>query len=460
MSSPYEAGRHVCQVKGNGSRRELEGESAVVPLESMRHSHDARHLQVACKVDDALLLGYHTATAITPLGRTPWGSFTTRALGHLERKELMLDWNCEPRARARDLGLTPGILPTGPLNAISDVQGVRVGHFTIVEGDDIRTGATTILPHGGNLFQDKVPAGVAVGNGYGKLMGSTQIREMGEIETPVVLTNTLAIARAAEAILDWTLAFPGNQDVVSVNPVVGETNDSHLNNMRRKRPTATEIMQAIREADEGPVAEGAVGAGTGTTAFGWKGGIGSSSRRLPEALGGYTVGLLVQSNFGGVLQILGVPVGPQIGRDHLQELLDPVGTDGSIMMILATDAPLSDRNLTRLARRALAGLARTGASMSNGSGDYAISFSTAQAVRRTPSRRNSPSCYVDLPNQAMSPLFLAAIEATEEAIYNSLFVANTVTGYNGLTVPALPVGQVLAMTKLNRQAHRIGCLKY
>jgi D-aminopeptidase len=333
------------------------------------------------------------------------------------------------------------------LNAITDVQGVRVGHVTIVDGDDIRTGATTVLPHGGNLFQDKVPAGLVVGNGFGKLMGSTQIVEMGELETPIVLTNTLAISRAAEAIVDWTLAFPGNEDVVSVNPVVGETNDSHLNNIRSKRPTTAEIFEAICQAAEGPVTEGAVGAGTGTTAFGWKGGIGSSSRRLPEELGGYTIGLLVQSNFGGVLQILGIPVGPELGEDHLRELLDPVAAHGSIMMILATDAPLSDRNLTRLARRALAGLARTGASMSNGSGDYAISFSTADAVRRTPSRRNSQELYVDLPNQAMSPLFLAAIEATEEAIYNTLFVANTVSGHNGSTVPALPVDQVLAMMK-------------
>ncbi len=351
----------------------------------------------------------------------------------------------QPRARARELGIIPGILSAGPLNAITDVEGVRVGHTTLVEGQDIRTGATAILPHGGNLYQDKVTAAVVAGNGYGKLMGSTQIREMGEIETPIVLTNTLAVAQAAGSILDWTLAYPGNHDVVSVNPVVGETNDSCLNNIRRRLPTSNDISRAIEQAKKGPVAEGVVGAGTGTVAFGWKGGIGTSSRRLPEELGAYTVGVLVQSNFGGVLQVLGIPIGQKLGRDYLQELLEHNRADGSIMMVLATDAPLSDRNLERLARRALAGLARTGASMSNGSGDYAIAFSAADAVRRTTAKRSRASTYVDLPNEQMSPLFLAAIEATEEAIYNSLFVANTVTGYQGFTVAALPVGQVLAM---------------
>jgi len=349
------------------------------------------------------------------------------------------------RARARELGIIPGILPAGRLNAITDVQGVRIGHLTLVEGPDIRTGATAILPHSGNLYQDKVPAAVVAGNGYGKLMGSTQIEEMGEIETPIVLTNTLAVARAAEAILDWTLTYPGNQDVVSVNPVVGETNDSHLNNIRRKLPTSANVSQAIDQAKEGPVAEGAVGAGTGTVAFGWKGGIGTSSRQLPEELGAHTVGVLVQSNFGGVLQVLGIPVGQGLGKDYLQELLEQNRADGSIMMVLATDAPLSDHNLKRLARRAMAGLARTGASMSTGSGDYAISFSTADAVRRTPASRCETIAYVNIPNERMSPLFLAAIEATEEAIYNSLFVANTVTGYLGVTVAALPVDRVLSI---------------
>ena len=357
----------------------------------------------------------------------------------------MLNPPYQPRTRARELGIIPGILPAGPLNAITDVNGVRIGHATLVEGQDIRTGATAILPHGGNLYQDKVPAAIVSGNGYGKLIGSTQIKEMGEIETPIVLTNTLAVAQAAGAILDWTLAYPGNGDIVSVNPVVGETNDSCLNNIRLRLPTSDNIGQAIGQAKGGPVAEGVVGAGTGTVAFGWKGGIGTSSRRLPEELGAHTVGVLVQSNFGGMLQVLGVPVGQGLGRDYLQELLEQNRADGSIMMVLATDAPLSDRNLERLARRALAGLARTGASMSNGSGDYAIAFSAADAVRRTPAKRSKISTYVDLPNEKMSPLFLAAIEATEEAIYNSLFVASTVTGYQGVTVPALPVDQVLAM---------------
>lgn len=348
----------------------------------------------------------------------------------------------------------PGVLPTGPLNAITDVAGVRVGHVTVWEGDDVRTGVTAVLPHAGNLFQEKVPAGLAVGNGFGKLMGATQIAELGEIETPIVLTNTLAVPRAADAILDWTLAQGGNETVTSVNPVVGETNDGRLNNIRRRAVTVEHALAAIEAATSGPVAEGCVGAGTGTVAFGWKGGIGTSSRQLPAALGGYTVGALVQSNFGGVLQIAGIPVGQLLGRYYLKDQLAqvepataaaehrhpmPPAADGSIMIILATDAPLSDRNLTRLARRAFTGLARTGAAMSNGSGDYALAFSTAEAVRRTPERRQAASAIPDLPNDLMSPLFLAAIEATEEAIYNSLLCAVTVTGYRGHTVEALPL---------------------
>lgn len=364
------------------------------------------------------------------------------------------------RPRARALGIAPGILPPGPLNAISDVAGVRVGHVTLWEGDDIRTGVTAILPHAGNLFQEKVPAGLAVGNGFGKLAGATQIIELGEIETPIVLTNTLAVPRAADALLDWTLAQAGNEAVVSVNPVVGETNDSWLNDIRRRVITPDHVLAAIQQAQAGPVAEGCVGAGTGTVAFGWKGGIGTSSRRLPAALGGYTVGALVQSNFGGVLQIAGIPVGQILGRYYLKDQLpqsQPATAaqdgrvlhsafsishsvaDGSIMIVIATDAPLSDRNLTRLARRAFAGLARTGAAMSNGSGDYALAFSTAEAVRRTPARRKALAMLPDLPNDLVSPLFLAAIEATEEAIYNSLLCAVTVTGYRGRTVEALPL---------------------
>ena len=355
------------------------------------------------------------------------------------------------RGRIRELGITPGVLPTGPLNAISDIPGVRVGHYTAREGDDVRTGATAILPHGGNLYQDKVPAGLAVGNGYGKLMGSTQIIELGEIETPIVLTNTLCAPRAAEAILDWTLAYPGNEEIVSVNPVVGECNDARLNAIRRRGLSVQQMGQAIAGAAEGLAAaqiEGCVGAGAGTIAFGWKGGIGTSSRRLPPALGGWTVGVLVQSNFGGVLQIEGAPIGKQLGRHYLKPELDPVldqgDADGSILIVVATDAPLSDRNLTRLARRALAGLARTGAAVSDGSGDYALAFSTDAGVRRTPERRSRPTPIPDVPNALLSPLFLAAIEATEEAILNSLTSATTTTGYRGVTVAALPLNRVAA----------------
>jgi D-aminopeptidase len=352
--------------------------------------------------------------------------------------------------RIRDLGFAPGVLPVGPLNAITDVGGVRVGHVTYIEGDDVRTGATAILPHGGNLYQDKVPAGMAVGNGYGKLMGSTQISELGEIETPIVLTNTLCVPRAAEAILDWTLACPGNEQVVSVNPVVGECNDVGLNDIRRRALTVQHIRSAIETAVEGPVLEGCVGAGTGTVAFGWKGGIGTSSRRLPLALGGWTVGVLVQTNFGGVLQVDGVPVGKLLGQYYLKEELDRGDADGSILIVVATDAPLSDRNLARLARRGLAGLARTGAAVSDGSGDYVISFSTAESVRRTAARRSAPSPIVDVPNAQMSPLFLAAIEATEEAILNSLAAATTMTGYRGVIVEALPLDFVTAALAADR----------
>ena len=354
-----------------------------------------------------------------------------------------------PRCRARDLGLPLGILSPGPLNAITDVTGVRVGHVTLIQGEDIRTGATAILPHAGNLYQAKVPAGLVVGNGYGKLMGSTQIRELGEIETPIVLTNTLAVPRAADAILDWTLRQPGNEAVASVNMVVGETNDSYLNHIRRRLLSAAVIGQAIERAQTGPVAEGCVGAGTGTVAFGWKGGIGTSSRALPAVLGGYTVGVLVQSNYGGVLQMAGLPVGQALGQYYLRDQLAPVAppdnADGSIMMIVATDAPLSDRNLTRLAGRALAGLARTGASMSNGSGDYALAFSTALTVRRTPVAPTQLRTTVELPNEQISPLLHATIEATEEAIYNSLCMATTMVGYRGHCVEALPLAAVRAL---------------
>lgn len=344
------------------------------------------------------------------------------------------------RVRARDLGITPGILPTGALNAITDVAGVQVGHFTLIEGQSIRTGATAILPHPGNLFQEKVPAGVAVGNGFGKLVGSTQIVELGEIETPILLTNTLSVPTAMDAILDDTLSRPGNAWAVSVNAVAGETNDGWLNDIRARRLTREEIRTAIETARKGETAEGAIGAGTGTIAFGWKGGIGSSSRVLPGTLGGYALGVLVQTNFGGVLQMGGFPIGQALGQYYLKDKLD-AGADGSIMIVLATDAPLSDRSLTRLARRALGGLARTGASFSDGSGDYVLAFSTAEEVRRTARRRAQVTAYPELPNAHMSPLFQAAIEATEEAIYNSLCMAETMTGFRG-TVEALPLEKV------------------
>jgi D-aminopeptidase len=342
-----------------------------------------------------------------------------------------------PRQRIRELGISPGILPTGKWNAITDVADVKVGHVTLIEGEDIRTGVTAILPHTGNIFQEKVPAGIVVGNGFGKLMGSTQVEELGEIETPIVLTNTLSVPRAAEALIDWTFAQAGNEDVRSVNPVVGETNDGILNNSRKMAIVKEHVIQAIANASSGSVAEGCVGAGTGTVCFGWKGGIGTSSRVLPSNLDGYTVGVLVQSNFGGILQMDGIPVGKKLGQYYLKDKLDDASANGSIMIIVATDAPLSDRNLKRLAQRGLAGLARTGASMSNGSGDYVIAFSMAKDVRRTAERRSKVWAYPEVSNELMSPLFQAVIEATEEAIYNSLCMAETMTGYLGQTVEAL-----------------------
>jgi D-aminopeptidase len=346
------------------------------------------------------------------------------------------------RKRARELGIAPGILPVGIWNAITDVQGVKVGHVALIEEEDIRTGVTAILPHDGNLFQEKVPAAIVVGNGFGKLIGFTQVEELGEIETPILLTNTLAVPRAAEATIDWTLAQNGNEEVRSVNPVVGETNDGILNNIRKIAVTKEHVLEAINNASSGPVAEGCVGAGTGTICFGWKGGIGTSSRFLPEKLGEYTLGALVQTNFGGVLQMDGIPVGKEFGQYYLKEYLEDEATNGSIMIVIATNAPLSDRNLKRLANRGLAGLARTGASMSNGSGDYVIAFSTGEEVRRIKERRSKVWAYPEVPNDLMSPLFQAAIEATEEAIYNSVCMAETMTGYKGRTVNSLPLNIV------------------
>src|SRR5881392_646036 len=354
-----------------------------------------------------------------------------------------------PRPRARDIGLVVGVLPPGPLDAITDVDGVRVGHTTVTRGDSINTGVTAILPHAGNIFREKVPAAVVVGNGFGKLAGSTQVNELGELESPIVLTCTLCVPRAADAVLTYLLGLPGNADVRSANPVVAETNDGFLNDIRARAITAEDVLGAIRSAAPGRVAEGAVGAGRGTVAFGWKGGIGTASRRLPRTLGGWTVGALVQSNFGGVLTIGGAPVGRELGQYYLKDVgaqhaapLRPTA-DGSVIIVVATDAPLDHRQLERLGRRALAGLARTGSSMSNGSGDYVIAFSTAPAAE--PVGRLTDTVAV-VANDAMSPLFQAVIEATEEAIYNSLLRAETVRGYRG-TVRALPLDSTAAILK-------------
>jgi D-aminopeptidase len=351
------------------------------------------------------------------------------------------------RDRARALGVQPGILSPGQLNAITDVPGVLVGHETVIEGDDVRTGATAILPHDGNLFRDRVPAGVAVANGYGKLMGATQIAELGEIETPIVLTNTLAVPRAADAILDWTLEHSDNAAAVSINPVVGETNDGRLNAIHRRTLTPERIRRALDTAHGGPVEGGCVGAGTGTIACGWKAGIGTSSRTLPAGLGGYVVGVIVQANFPGILQILGVPIGRILRGSCLSDAIGGGDAHGSIMIVAATDAALSDRNLTRLARRTFAGLARAGASFANGSGDYAIAFSASAAARRTPDRRAGEIEIPDVANESVSGLFQAAIEATEEAIYDAWFLATTMTGRGERTVESLPIADVLDLLR-------------
>ena len=351
------------------------------------------------------------------------------------------------RPRAREFGLIVGVLPPGPLNAITDVAGVKVGQVTLIEGKDIRTGVTAILPHGGNVFQDKVPAGISVGNGYGKLTGVTQVHELGTLETPIVLTNTLNVPTAADALIDWTLSAPGNERVTSVNPVVGETNDGWLNDIRGRHVAKAHVLEAIRTAAGGPVAEGAVGAGTGTTCFDYKGGIGTSSRRLPEARGGYTVGVLVQTNFGGVLTIRGVPFDrKEAGLGAASPAPSPSG-DGSCMIVVATDAPLDARNLERLAKRALLGIARTGGYFSNGSGDYAIAFSTAESVR-VPHRAAAPTRTVALlRDDAMSSLFQAAAEAAEEAILESLFKAVRTEGRDGHVAEALPLERARELLK-------------
>ena len=336
----------------------------------------------------------------------------------------------ESRPRLRDLGVVIGVFDPGPLNAITDVAGVRVGHRTLIEGERVRTGVTAIVPHAGNLFLDKTPAAVVVGNGFGKLMGGTQVQELGEIETPILLTNTLAVPQVAEGVLRWTLAQAGNEDVRSVNAIVGETNDGRLNDIRARTVTYQHAIEAIEQAQTGIVAEGSVGAGAGTMAFGLKGGIGTSSRRLPDRFDGHTVGVLVQTNFGGLLTIAGAPLWKQLESNPFAPPPAPANA-GSIMIVVATDAPLSDRNLERLGRRALVGLSRTGATLSNGSGDYVIAFSTPPEVRRTPARRAAAASVTELPNDLMTPLFQAVAEATEEAIINSLLQAQAVRTAQG-----------------------------
>lgn len=379
------------------------------------------------------------------------------------------DMSKNTRPRAREAGVNVGILPPGSLNAITDVAGVRVGHTTIVRGEQVRTGVTAVLPHGGNLFREKVPGAVFVGNGFGKLMGSTQVEELGEIETPIILTSTLSVPRAADALLDYMLALPGNEEVRSINPLVAETNDGWaLNDGRGRHISRDDVLHAIGTARDGAVPEGAVGAGTGTVAFGFKGGIGTSSRKLPDSLGGHTVGVLVQTNYGGVLTINGAPVGRELGRFDFKDAVAPgaspapaqrkgagqkVTADGSIIIVIATDAPTDARNLRRMAARAMWGLARTGASGSNGSGDYAIAFSTARVTAPTATRAEENPRPQLLANDAISPLFLAVIEATEEAIYNSLFRAETVTG-SGKTVEALPLERTLEILRKYNAAQK------
>jgi len=353
--------------------------------------------------------------------------------------------NADSRPRARDVGLVVGTFPTGPLNAITDVTGVKVGHSTIIRGDDIRTGVTAIIPGPGNLYTHPIPGSIHVGNGYGKLIGTPQVHELGELETPILLTCTLCVWSAADALKEWVYEQPGMGEH-TVNPIVGETNDSRVNNMWADPVQREHVYEALANASSGPVEEGSIGAGTGTQAFGWKGGIGTSSRLLPKALGGYTVGVLVQTNYGGTLTINGAPVGRELGTYSYREELQDAKSgdrheDGSIMIVVATDAPLDARNLDRLAMRAIMGLARTGSFASNGSGDYVISFSTAPGARR-PRTSDAPATSNALVNDSMSPLFAATAEATEEAIYNAIFKATTVTSSRG-TLQAIPIEELL-----------------
>ncbi|HEX8331229.1 MAG TPA: P1 family peptidase [Segetibacter sp.] len=354
--------------------------------------------------------------------------------------------NAQKRGRVNDFGIRIGVMKQGKLNAITDVFGVRVGHVTIVRGDSVRTGVTAILPHDGNIFQQKVPAGIFIGNGFGKLAGISQVKELGNLESPILLTNTLNVSTGIEAIIEHTLSQKGNENVQSVNAVVGETNDGFLNDIRSRHVTKSDMLLAINKAATGVVAEGNVGAGTGTVCFGFKGGIGTSSRVIPASLGGYTVGVLVQTNFGGVLQVNGIPVGEELKKYYLSDKLnDPA--DGSCMIVVATNAPLDSRNLERLAKRAFMGLAKTGGIASNGSGDYVVAFSTDTSVRVKHSITGLFQEGKVLSNDAMSPLFMAAIEATEEAILNSLFMSETMKGKNGRVVEALPLNKVIQLMK-------------
>jgi D-aminopeptidase len=352
----------------------------------------------------------------------------------------------QEKKRARDYGLKFGVIQTGKLNSITDVTGVKVGHTTLIKGDSVRTGVTAILPYDGNIFQQKVPAAIYVGNGFGKLAGSTQVNELGNLETPIVLTNTLNVSTAMDAVIEYTLNEKGNENIFSVNAVVGETNDGYLNDIRGRHVTKQDVLSALKNAKDGSIEEGCAGAGTGTSCFGFKGGIGTSSRKLPVSLGGYTVGVLVQTNFGGVLQIDGVPVGKELGKfDFSNQLLNNV--DGSCMIVVATDAPLDNRNLLRLAKRAMLGLGKTGGIASNGSGDYVIAFSTAEELRIPYNGDKAVLNNPVLQNDETSPLYMAVIEATEEAIINSLFAAKTVTGRNGNKVEALPLDKVIPILK-------------
>jgi D-aminopeptidase len=339
--------------------------------------------------------------------------------------------------RAADLGIKIGILNKGSFNSITDVEGVMVGQVTI-QNDSVNTGVTAILPHGDNLFTNKVPAAIYVGNGFGKLAGITQVNELGNIETPIILTNTLNVSTAVSGVVSYILNLPGNENVRSVNAVVGETNDGGLNDIRGRHVTESHVLEAISLAKTGPVDEGTVGAGTGTICFGFKGGIGTSSRVLPQTVGGYTVGVLVQTNFGGVLEINGAPVGQELGKYYLQDAVDN-NPDGSCMIVVATDAPVTNRNLERIAKRAIFGIARTGGIASNGSGDYVIAFSTNKELRLVNDKSNLRS-FIELDNNAMSPLFLAAIEATEEAIVNSLLMATVIPNTN---IPELPTDKLM-----------------